>query len=278
MIIQTDCRDIDLDLLSSCDTLITDPPFSPHVHESATSTRTGGVGPVARDLGFEALSPELRDWIALAASTVSGWSVIFSDFEGVHAWREACLAADLEWIRLVPWVRWSQPQISGDRPPTGAEAVLHFHATSPKGRPIRKTWNGPGGLTHYDARCMRGRDKHPTEKPLDLALSLVSYYSQPGHVVLDPCAGAGTVGLACRLLEREHVGCELDPRWARYAADRETAPLSPRDLQRVRDWLAASEDDVVPEPTCDAERPTYERFLRRREDRDRVRRNVGVSK
>jgi len=258
------------------DVVITDPPYSAHVHASAMSSRTGGAGPVVRDLGFASITDELRNAIIRSVERAR-WACVFTDFEGMREWFNACSAqvdvmpvrgARAGYIRTVPWVRWSQPQISGDRPPSGAEAVMLFHGK----RPGKKRWNGPGGLTHFAARAMRGANKHPTEKPIDLALSLVSYFSDPGETVLDPCAGSGVIGVACRLLGRKYLGFEINPEWAEKAALREVSPLSDRDRKRVEEWLVYSAaNDSVPEPRNASERATYARYLRRVDDRDHVR-------
>lgn len=259
-----------------CDVMITDPPYSPHVHASATSNDTGGMGVRGRDLGFGALTPGLRDWISLtAAANIRRWSVIFSDHEGCQAWRDA---AETEYIRQIPWIRWSQPQLSGDRPPSGAEAVLLFHGcrytAGGKIKPVKKRWNGPGSLTHFDSRCLRGKDKHPTEKPIGLALSLVSWFSDPGDTVFDPCAGGGTIALACRLLGRSSVSIERDE--AHYLATcmRLASRLSARDHGLVGEWVVEAKEEVASVPTPKAadgsDKKTYERGQRRLADAVRV--------
>jgi hypothetical protein len=239
--------------------IITDPPYSDHVHANPVScAATGGesLGVVARPLGFDAITPALRAYIAAAAARVERWAVVFSDLEGCHEWRAAMAAARLEYCRQVPaltdddfelpWCRWSQPQLTGDRPPSGAEAVLHFHRqhVGPRGgtRSVAKHWNGPGNLVAYDRRSLRGEDKHRAEKPLDLMLDLVSWYTDPGEAVADLCAGAGTTALACLVLERDCLAVEQDERWAAHARARVSKGrgLSPRDRLRVADWCEST--------------------------------------
>jgi site-specific DNA-methyltransferase (adenine-specific) len=292
MIIHSDCRDIPAELISQCDALITDPPYSDYVHENVCSAGTGGVGTVARDLGFEARTVDLMRAIAIASSQVARWSVIFSDLESTHIWRDEMWRLGLEYIREVPypdgaieglipadvvpqrWIRWSQPQKSGDRPTTGAEATLVFHRMTggnhPK--PIRKRWNGSGGQIFWPQRCLRGEDKHPTEKPLDLMLAIVSAFSDPGEAVYEPCGGSGTTALACRLLGRDCVSVELDEQWAAFAEARENAPLVARDLTRAKEWIdrTAAEARGVPVPQAKHQEKTYERAMRRLADTHRV--------
>jgi hypothetical protein len=280
MIIHGDCMSIDPALLQQIDVQISDYPYSPRVHESAVSTRANGAGVVDRDFGFACLSPELRTWGARAANLVRRWSVIFSDFEGCAEWRADCEAEGVEYVRTVPWIRWSQPQVSGDRPGSGREEVQLFHRqiVGPKGgrRAVAKHWNGTGGLTHFAQRCMRGDEKHKAQKPLDLMLAIVSAFSDPGELVGDFVCGVGTTALACRLLDRECVAWELNATWAKRAAERESAPLSKGDRARAEEWceLAHAEALTVPEPKSEMDRPTWERAQRRIADVGRVLRHL----
>lgn len=51
---------------------------------------------------------------------------------------------------------------------------------------------------------------HPTEKPVKLMQRLVEASSNAGDLVIDPCAGSGSVGLACNLLGRRFEGCDIN--------------------------------------------------------------------
>jgi hypothetical protein len=253
-VIHADAMDLELAWFQQFHTLICDPPYSPYVHESATSVghpTQEGLGVHSRDFEFDHLSPELRLWISMAAASVQRWTAIFSDHESTHLWREDMAAAGAEYVRYLPWVRWSQPQLSGDRPPSGSEAVQLFHSqhVGPRGgrRPVKKRWNGSGSLTHLDARCMRGKDKHPTEKPIDLLLDLVSWLTEPGELVLDLCGGAATTAIACRLLDRSCFAIEKKPEWARQGQSRVMSALSPRDELRAREWCVRRADQAEEE-------------------------------
>lgn len=221
---------------------IVDPPYAARVHDKAMSAHTLGRGPTARDLGFASLAASTRGAIARVAASVTRWTAVFSDIETAHEWRTAVEDAGVEYVRTVPWVRWSQPQLSGDRPPSGCELVTLAHG---KGR---KAWSGPGSLTAFDTRSLRGAEKYSCEKPLDLMLSLVSWFSDAGEAVVDPCCGSGTTGLAARLLERDAVLFDIDASAVELAQRRTAGALSERDRERCvrwvayqRAWLSASE-------------------------------------
>ena len=233
MILNTSALDIDLAAIAAepPDVMIVDPPYAAHVHKSAVSQSIGG-GSRSRDLGFEYLSPELRRRIARFAALTKRWSIIYTDIESMAWWRISLLAAGATYIRAIPWVRWSMPQLSGDRPTTGCEMLMIAYGSG-KGK---KRWNGPGNLLSFTHTCLRGEGKHKTEKPLDQLLDLVSYFSDSGETVFDPCSGSGTTGLACKLLGRQFVGLEIDATWAEFANARRTnEKLSARDQSRL-DW------------------------------------------
>jgi DNA modification methylase len=51
---------------------------------------------------------------------------------------------------------------------------------------------------------------HPTQKPVKLFQRLILASSAPDDVVLDPCMGSGTAGVACHISGREFIGVEKD--------------------------------------------------------------------
>jgi len=243
--------------VATYDVMLTDPPYREHVHSAATS-QSVGRGTRKRDLGFESLSRALRQRTADYASMVRRWSVVYSDVEDSTWLRLAVQARGVDYIRTIPWVRWSMPQLSGDRPPQGFEHLLVFH---PKGR---KRWNGPGNLTHLEHLALRGEGKHKCEKPLDQALDLVSYFSDRGETVFDPFSGSGVFALAARLLERNFIGVELDLEWVAKGNARATSRLSARDHERLTRWLDAPTEPV----SALAEGPSLVRASNRRGDRE----------
>lgn len=250
-------------------TLITDPPYSQHVHKSAVS-QSKRRGARKREFGFSSLTPALRRAVGMAAANVSRWGVVYSDVEHSAYMRISAEVAGAVYIRTLPWVRWSMPQLSGDRPAQGFEHVAVFYGTGTG----RKHWNGPGNLTSLNHCCLRGEGKHKAEKPLDQCLDLVSWFSDPGENVLDLFAGSGAIGQACRLLGRSYFGLELDPTWAEKGNNRLLSPtLSDSDLERTKRWLNSAEY----EPVAQGEGPTAERTARRLADKASVRVMLGLA-
>jgi site-specific DNA-methyltransferase (adenine-specific) len=230
------------------DVMICDPPFRDWVHKKATSQSKGG-GTRHRDLGFDSLTGGLRETIATVANHAKRWALIYSDVETPHLWREA--VGGPEWrgyVRTIPWIRWSMPNLTGTMPCQGFEVVSVFHG------PGKKHWNGPGSMVEIDPEysypdcdalrelALRGSKKHKCEKPLDQALRLVSWFSDPGERVVDATFGYGTVAMACKILDRHFVGTDINPDNVQVAKARLDAPF-PRDRDRIHRFVESVVND-----------------------------------
>jgi len=79
------------------------------------------------------------------------------------------------------------------------------------------------GSTLYQAP-INAKDKklygHPTIKPLDIIEKLIRNSSDNGHTVFDPFMGSGTTGVACKNLNRNFIGIELDDKYFEIAKNR----------------------------------------------------------
>ena len=72
----------------------------------------------------------------------------------------------------------------------------------------------------YNAECNQVNRVHPTQKPVALCEYLVKTYTNEGETVLDFCFGSGTTGVACKNLNRNFIGIELDETYFEIAKKR----------------------------------------------------------
>lgn len=61
---------------------------------------------------------------------------------------------------------------------------------------------------------------HPTIKPLNIIKNLIKNSSNENDVVLDCFMGSGTTGVACKNLNRNFIGIELDEKYFNIAKER----------------------------------------------------------
>lgn len=222
-----DCRAI-LPKLAAWDHVITDPPYDERVH---TRHRVGFRQSIAgkkKEIRFEHLTPEVRWALAHHFTRTRRWCLVFSDIDYSAAfWQRDLEAHGLRHLRTVFWEKLhANPQRTGDRPAAWLEAIL-LHHSSEWGIPL--SWNGGGRGNvfrgrrktgeSYEAifggavgnaiqeRIVRGEARwgHDTPKPLSVCLELVTLFTEPGEVVLDPFAGSGTTGVAARRLGRRAI-------------------------------------------------------------------------
>lgn len=90
--------------------------------------------------------------------------------------------------------------------------VLEYHDTG---------YRYPTQVWKYQRDCLKS-NLHPTQKPLALIEELVRTYSNEGDIILDNCMGSGTTGLACKHLNRNFIGIELDENYFETAKERIT--------------------------------------------------------
>lgn len=65
-----------------------------------------------------------------------------------------------------------------------------------------------------------GDKKHPTEKPIELMKVLIENSSNNNDNVLDPFMGSGSTGVACKELNRNFIGIEIDETYFNIAKKR----------------------------------------------------------
>jgi len=68
---------------------------------------------------------------------------------------------------------------------------------------------------------IRGKDKlHPTQKPLEYVTGLIELSSNEGDIILDPYIGSGTTAVACKNINRNYIGFELEEKYIKVIEER----------------------------------------------------------
>lgn len=138
-------------------------------------------------------------------------------------------------------------QLAKKQPLKVHEDVCVFYESQPTYNPqglidcnIVKSNKGKGGsLGHCSSEAKRGeysqtkkgyprtvqkfgrnRGLHPTQKPVALMEYLIKTYTNEGDTVFDGFMGSGSTGVACKNLNRNFIGIELDPEYFKIAEKR----------------------------------------------------------
>ena len=117
------------------------------------------------------------------------------------------------------WIVWDKRlQDSTDSGLRVPDSEMAWTNVTKRQRVYRQLWAGP----------MRGGGEnsflHPTQKPVGLMAWILSQWSEPGDLILDPYMGSGPVARAAQLLGRRYIGIELVEDYCKAAINRLAQP------------------------------------------------------
>ena len=109
-------------------------------------------------------------------------------------------------------------------------SVIHYESVDDiYGFDNRFDFKGRNGQPRYDPPLPSSvlpfkseRGKHKTQKPITMMNWILKYYSKENDVVLDPTMGSGSMGVACKEMNRDFIGIELDEEIYKSACERLT--------------------------------------------------------
>ncbi|MGD9729314.1 MAG: site-specific DNA-methyltransferase [Nitrospira sp.] len=186
--------------------VLTDPPY-----EVSQKNNLHTMGRRGIDFGVWDHAFDQTGWLEDAVrSLVRGGSIIiWNDWKLL-----GLIAAHLETLGMVVkrqlvWRKNNPMPRNLLRVPVQASEFALW-AVKPKGRWVfNKRPSMPYERGEFDYPVVRG-SAHPTKKPDGLFRDLIEMFSNPGDVVLDPFAGAGTTAVAAQRTGRTHISFELE--------------------------------------------------------------------
>ena len=154
----------------------------------------------------------LSDFLSELNRIIFGSIYIFCGTEQVSEIRGTLIKYGFS-TRLIIWEKTNPSPMNGQHIwLSGVECCVY-------GKRKGAVYNGHCNNTVLRFPC--GRNKlHPTQKPLDLIKQLIEFSSNKSGLVIDPCMGSGTTGIACKELERDFIGIELDKEYFEIAKNR----------------------------------------------------------
>ena len=106
-------------------------------------------------------------------------------------------------------------------------------------------WQYNTGWQHsYTEDYLRG---HPAIFPIKLAHDHIISWSNEGDTVLDPFMGSGTTGVACKNLNRNFIGIELERSYYEIAVKRIEVIITPTKTENLCDKVHNNGEDTCNE-------------------------------
>ena len=101
------------------------------------------------------------------------------------------------------WIFWDKD--TGDN--QYADGELIWTSFDKALRKFKWQWKGifQEDMRHKEIRF------HPTQKPIKLFCRILRDYSNENDLILDPFLGSGTTAIACKQLNRNFIGIEINP-------------------------------------------------------------------
>ena len=78
----------------------------------------------------------------------------------------------------------------------------------------------PRDVIKFDNNGNNFKKVHPTQKPVGLCEYFIKTYTKENEIVLDFVMGSGSTGVACKNLNRNFIGIELDEKYFEIAKER----------------------------------------------------------
>lgn len=221
--------------VTACDAVITDPPYGERTHVGQRHGRKDGrycdpsAHPIlsSRGLGYSAMSPEDVAEFICRWTDRAGWICALTSHDLASFWLDVPSSrysfAPIACVQHAMNVR-----LAGDGPSNWTTWL-----TVSRPRKFRNWGSLPGayvGASHDAGENALDRSKRPVAggKPLWLMRAIISDYSRPGDLIVDPFAGGGTTLLAAAIEGRRCIGAEMDPKTYAKAVRRLSAGYTPR--------------------------------------------------
>ena len=208
-IIQGDCLEVMKDIPDkSIDMILTDPPyFLPATHYQTRKVFSRNFS----DLGI--LEHFIKDFFSEVKRVIKDDGVIYVFCDGQ--------SYPLFYYHLYHFCKSVRPLIWDKKISINGYSWRHQHeiiifAQMPKERPVP---TGDGDILRYSAVKIDER-KHPAEKPIELLEQFIKKSSKENDTILDPFAGSGTTGVACKMLGRNYILIEKEPEYVKICEDR----------------------------------------------------------
>ncbi len=222
MILKGDCFDLISSISDkSVDLILVDPPY--HISRDSSFNKFSSDASSDMITKYSGISIDFGDWDKKDLD----WSLLFKEYYRVlrdggtliifyDIWKSNIIK---EWAekykfkqpRVCQWQK-TNPVPVNSKTNYLSNANEYFF-TFVKGK--KPTFNSEydNGVYRYPICHGKERYSHPTQKPLQLIIDLISKHSKKDDVVLDTFAGTGTTAHACILTDRKYIVIEKEEKY-----------------------------------------------------------------
>ena len=208
------------------DTIITDPPYN-IARDNNLHTMKGKNGRLVHrrgidfgewDKGFDQIS-----WLEYLPKILNknGGVIIFNDWKKLGDTVKKLEELNFEIKDMIRWEKSNPMPRNRDR-----RYIVDYEcavwAVMPNSKWVFNRQDEKFQRPKFVYPSVGGKEKtiHPTQKPIALMEDLVRIHTNEGDTVLDCFMGSGSTGIACKNLNRNFIGIELDENYFNIAKER----------------------------------------------------------
>jgi len=218
-IIQGDCFEKLPEIEQAFDCILTDPPYN--LTEDGTVVKFKDRKEISTEFGeWDNFSREeflkfLKKFLSITTPKIKdgGSILIFTSDRYISHLRDMLIEFGLNYRSTLYWHK-TNPTNSVQKNRDVSSVEIIVYAT--KGDKRTYNWLGQNKAHNFieTSTCMgKERTTHPTQKPLEVVKWLLEKYTNPGDLVLDPFAGSGTIGIACKEMGRDFILIEKEQKF-----------------------------------------------------------------
>tara|TARA_R110000744_G_scaffold310337_1_gene418042 strand:- start:21 stop:659 length:639 start_codon:yes stop_codon:yes gene_type:complete len=203
-----DCLDLLDDLEdNSVDILYTDPPYIPPQHSSTLTKYKKSLSEMGILENFykrfiEKVDRVLKD---------DGIIIIYCN----------CDSYPMFYIHLYPYVKKMRCFIWDKISCSLGYTFRHQHEMIICGERMNMKCIKCGTGDIFKYKVVKAKEKdHPAQKPIDIHKHILQNIIGENRVVLDPFMGTGSIGMACKELDCDYIGMELEPEYFKIAENK----------------------------------------------------------
>lgn len=202
---------------NSVDFLLTDPPYNISKDNNFTTMGRSGI-----DFGEWDKNFDLFSWMNELPRILSkdGGGIIFNDWKNIGEMAKYCESLGLVIKDMITWKKTNpMPRNRDRRYITDYECGFWF--TMPKAKWTFNRSDEAYQRPMFSCSLVKNSERiHPTQKPVKLMEDLLLIHTNENDTVLDCFMGSGSVGVACKNLNRKFIGFELENEYFETAKER----------------------------------------------------------
>ena len=203
------------------DAIITDPPYGVSRKHQLGYSNMGRSG---MNYGEWDYNFDQKKWIREASELVKvgGTVIIFNDWKNLGDIADQLEECGFIIKDIIRWIKKNPMPRNVDRRYVN-DCEFAIWAVK-EGKPW--TFNKPASVGYLKPEITTGvvpggkKRLHPTQKHLDVIERLIKIHTNKNDLIFDPFLGSGTTALACKNLDRNFIGSEIDEKYYKTSMER----------------------------------------------------------